>query len=230
MDVTNSSIDALYKTSGMAVLSGNRIILPNGSRMGTDTRGQALLSVYDEKGTIIRSIGVVKLYEDLQLTLNANVAYFTPGSDDHLFVAFAHQNRIDKYAPDGRMIFSSDWVLPFEVKNEMKALLMKSGNMEREFPWPSVTSVAKGIYADPKNRFWVLTYLKQPNKFGQFDKKENLSECYEFNVFDSDGIQLFKVAFPNVRFDSMSIYDDRLYLIDAGNESCVYEYRIVDAR
>ena len=230
MDVTNSSIDALYQTSGMAVLSGNRVILPNGSRMGTDTRGQALLSAYDEKGLILRSFGAVKRYEDPQLTLNANVTYFTPGPNDHLFVAFGFQNRIEEYAPDGRIIFSSDWVLPFEVKNEMKALLMKSGAVEREFPWPSVTSVTKGIYRDSKNRLWVLTYRKQPNKFGQFDKNENLSECFEFNVFDSGGIQLFKVTFPNVRFDTFSIYDDRLYLIDAGNESIVFEYRIVDSQ
>jgi hypothetical protein len=49
-------------------------------------------------------------------------------------------------------------------------------------------------------------------------------------VFDSAGIQLFKIQFPNVRFNAISIYDDRLYLIDAGNESCVYEYRIADTR
>jgi hypothetical protein len=230
MSLSESSVDALYQTSGMAVLSGNRVILPNGSWMGKDPGGRALLSVYDEKGTIIRSLGVVKQYDDPKLTLQANVAYFTVDPADHLYIAFASQNRIDEYSPDGRMIFSSDWVIPYELKNELKAVLFKSGNMEREFLWPSVTSVTKGIYADYKNRIWVLTYLKQPNKFGEFDKKESLSDCYEFNVFDSAGIQLFKIQFPNVRFNAISIYDDRLYLIDAGNESCVYEYRIADTR
>jgi hypothetical protein len=230
MSLTNGSIDTLYLASGMVVFSGNRVILPNGSWKGEDPGGQALLSVYDEKGTIVRSLGVVKQFDDPKLTLQANVAYFTVDLADHLNIAFASQNRIDEYSPDGRMIISSDWALPYELKNEMKAVLFKSGAMEREFPWPSVTSVTKGIYADHENRIWVLTYLKQPNKFGEFDKEESLSDCYEFNVFDSGGIQLFKVTFPNVRFTAISIYDDRLYLIDAGNESCVYEYRIVDTR
>ncbi len=61
-----------------------------------------------------------------------------------------------------------------------------------------------------------------------FDKEENLTNCYEFDVFDSNGILLFKIPFPNVRFDNISIYDDRIYLIDSKNESCVYEYRIVE--
>jgi len=126
------------------------------------------------------------------------------------------------------MIFSTDRSLPYEVKNEMKAILFKSGDMEREFPWPSITSVTKGIYIDQKNRIWVLTFLKHPNKYGVFDNEENLTDCYEFDVFDSNGILLFKVPFPNVMFDNFSIYDDRIYLIDFQNESCVYEYRIVE--
>jgi hypothetical protein len=110
----------------------------------------------------------------------------------------------------------------------MKVEILKSGNLEREFPWPSVSSVTKGISVDHKNRIWVLTFLKQPNRLLSFDKGENLTDCYEFDVFDSDGILLFKVSFPNVRFDNFSIYDNRIYLIDSKNESCVYEYRIVE--
>ena len=97
-----------------------------------------------------------------------------------------------------------------------------------EIPWPSVSSVTKGINVDYKNRIWVLTFLKQPNRFLSFDKEENLTDCYEFDVFDSNGILLFKIPFPNVRFDNFSIYNDRIYLIDSKNESCVYEYIIVE--
>jgi hypothetical protein len=126
------------------------------------------------------------------------------------------------------MLFFADRPLPFEIKNEVKAVLFKSGNIEKEFPWPSVSSVAKGIFVDRKSRIWVLTFIKQPNKFGTFAEKENLTACYEFDVFDSSGILLFKVPFPNVRFDQFSIYDDRIYLIESKNEMCVYEYRIIE--
>jgi len=222
------SIAAQYKTSCMVVLSGSRVILPSHPSMWLDSGEHKLLSIYDKKGTIIRSFGAVKLYDNPRLTLNSNIVYLTKDNKDNIYIAYAYQNRISKYSPDSKMIFSADRYLPYEVKNEMKAVLFKSGDMEREFSWPSVSSVTKGISIDHKNRIWVLTFLKQPNKFLTFDDEENLADCYEFDVFDSDGILLFEVPFPNVRFDNFSIYDDRIYLIDSQNESCVYEYRIVE--
>jgi hypothetical protein len=222
------SIGAQYETSGMAVLSGSRVILPSHPSIWGDSGEHKLLSIYDKSGTVVRSFGAVKQFDNPQLMLNANIVCFTTDDKDNIYIAYAYQNRISKYSPDGRMIFSTDRPLSYEVKNEVKAVLFKSGSMEREFPWPSVSSVAKGIHLDHKNRLWVLTFLKQPNKFLTFDETEDLTECYEFDVFDSNGILLFEVPFPNVRFDNFSICDDRMYLIDSQTESCVYEYRIVE--
>lgn len=222
------SIGAQYKTSGMAILSGSRVTLPSPPSKWVDSGEPELLSVYEKTGTIIRSFGAVKQYDDPRLTLNGNIVYFIQDNNDNIYVAYAYQNKIIKYSPDGTIIFSADRSLPYEVENVMKAELFKSGNMEMELQWPSVTSVTKGIHIDNKNRIWILTFLKQPNRFLTFDKEENLTDCYEFDVLDSNGILLFKVPFPNVLFDNFAIYDDKLYLIDFQDESCIYEYRIVE--
>ncbi len=222
------SIGVQYRTSGMVVLSGSEVILPSPPSEWIDSGDHKLLSVYDRTGSIIRSFGAVEQYENQELTLNANIVYFAKDSSENLYVTYAHQNRIIKYTPDGKMIFSADRSLPYEIENVIKVELFKSGNIEREFPWPSVSSVTKGVGLDYKHRIWVLTFLKQPNKFGEFEDEGNLSNCYEFDVFDSDGILLFKVPFPNVLFNNFCIYEKRLYLIDFQNESCVYEYRIVE--
>ena len=222
------SIGVQYRTSGMAVLSGSYVILPSPPSMWIDSGDHKLLSVYDKTGAIIRSFGAVKLFENQELTLNANIVYFTKDSSDNIYAAYGHQNRIIKYSSDSKMIFSADRSLPYEIENVMKVELFKSGNMEREFPWPSVSSVSKGVGMDHRGRIWVLTFLKQPNRFGEFEEEGNLSDCYEFDVFDTDGILLFKVPFPNVLFNNFSIYENRIYLIDYQNESCVYEYRIVE--
>jgi hypothetical protein len=222
------SIGAESETSGMAVLSGARVILPSHPSIWLDSGADKLLSVYDKKGTIIGSFGAVKRYDDPGLMLNANIVHFAPDADDNAYVAYAYQNRIDKYSPEGELIFSADRPLRYEVRNVTKVEILKSGAMEKEFSWPSVSSVTKGIYFDYKNRIWVLTFLKQPNRFLSFDEAENWGDCFEFEVFDSAGILLFKVAFPNVRFDKFSIYDDRVYLIDSQHESSVYEFKIVE--
>lgn len=222
------SIGVEYEKSGMAVLSDSRVVLPNHPQNWINSGEPKLLSIYDKKGTIICSFGAVKLYDYPELTVNANIVSFVTDNHDNIYVAYNYQNRICKYSPDGKMIFSADRPLPYEIKNEMIPIEMKSGNMRKEFLLPSVTSVTKGIYIDYKNRIWVLTFLKKPNKFNTFDIKENLTDCYEFDVFDSNGVLQFKVTFPNVMFDNFSIYDDRIYLIDYRSLSCVYEYRIIE--
>jgi hypothetical protein len=88
--------------------------------------------------------------------------------------------------------------------------------------------VAKGISVDRKGRVWVLTFLIQPNRFGGFDDQVDFSRCYGFDVFDPQGILQFSVSPPDVKFSGFSIYDDRMFLVDPGGESCVYEYRILD--
>jgi hypothetical protein len=226
--ITGGSIGAQYRTSGMAVLPGLQVILPSPPSMWVESGEQRLLSVYNQKGTVSRSFGAVQLYDNPQLTLNANIVYFAADDSDNIYIAYAYQNRISKHSADGKIILSAERTLPYEIENVMKAELFKSGNMEQEFLWPSVSSVTRGIGIDFKNRIWVLTFLKQPNRFQTFDKDENWADCYEFDVFDSNGILLFKVPFPNVMFDNFSLYDDRVYLIDFQNESCVYEYAIVD--
>ncbi|MGB7294736.1 MAG: hypothetical protein WBC70_04035 [Candidatus Aminicenantales bacterium] len=221
-------VGAQYRTSGMAVLSESRVILPSHPSIWLDSGEHKLLTVYDKTGTITRSFGAVKLYDDPALTLNANIVHLAPDADDNVYAAYAYQNRISKYSPDGQMIFSADRPLSYEVKNVIIFEVFKSGNLERELPRPSVSSVTKGISLDDRNRIWVLTFLKQPNRFLTFDETENWTDCFEFEVINSDGVLLFKMPFPNVRFDKFSIYDDRLYLIDSQHESCVYEYRIVE--
>ena len=228
--IGGSSIHEEYRTSGMAVLSGLQVILPSPLSVWLDSGEPKLISIYDRTGSVIRSFGYIKRYDNPELTLLANVVFFATDKKDNVYMAYSHQNRINKYSSDGHWLFSADRSLPYEVKNEVKVEIFKSGDMEREFAWPSGSSVTKGISIDHQNRIWVLTFLRQPNRFLTFDEDANLTDCYEFDVFDSEGILLFEVPFPDVRFDNFSICDDRLYLIDSQSESCVYEYRIAEIR
>jgi hypothetical protein len=222
------SFGAQYRTSGMEVLSGSRVVLPSHPSAWLNEGKHKLLSVYDRGGAMLYSFGTFKQYETPELTLNANIVYFAADGSDNLYVCYAHQNVVAKYSPEGELVFSSDRPLRYEIQNMMTVEVMRSGALEREFPWPSVSSVSMGIHVDHENRIWVLTYLKQPNRFLTFEEGESLTDCYEFDVFDSGGILLFRVPFPNVRFTTFSMCGDRLYLIDAAAESCVYEYRIED--
>jgi len=222
------SISQQYRTSGMDLLSDDQVVLPSDHSMWDEPGRAALLMVNDTAGTIVRYFGAVTRFDDPLMTLNANIVYFATDDGAACYVAYAHQNRIDEYSRGGELLFSTDRPLPYAIKNEMRDEVFTSGAMKNVFPWPFVTSVAKGVSVDRKGLIWVLTFLIQPNRFGGFDNQDDMSACYRFDVFDRQGVLQFTVAPPNVPFSSFSIYDDRMYLIDPAHESCVHEFRIVD--
>lgn len=225
--IGGSSIHEEYRTSGMAILSGPRIVLPSHPSLWSDTEQDRLLSMYDENGRILCSFGEVEWHENSLLTLNANTVFLAADDGDNLYVTYAHQNRVSKYTSGGRLVFSAARPLPYAVKNTTTSEVFRSGEAKRIISWPSVTWVAKGIGLDHKGRIWVWTFLKQPDRFLRFDEENSPSECYVFDVFNTDGILLFRVGFPDVWCDHFSLSGDRIYLIDSQRESCVYEYRIV---
>ena len=206
----------------MALLSDSRVILPSDTSMWEEYEGKALLTVYDGTGTAVRSFGAVTRFDDPRMTLNANIVYFATDSEDNCYVAYAHQNRIDKYSREGEFLLSADRRLPYGIKTEMRDEVFTSGPMKQVMSWPSVTSVARSMGVDGDKRIWVLTYLIQPDRFGGFDNEVEVSRCYRFDVFDPQGILQFTVASPNVKFSGFAIYNDRRYRVDPGQEYCVY--------
>ena len=94
------------------------------------------MSVYDKDGAVVRSFGDVKSYNEPNMTINANIVHFATDGEDRCYVAYAHQNRIDEYSPDGLLSYSVDRPLPFEVKNEMREFVFTSGSMQKVLPCP----------------------------------------------------------------------------------------------
>ncbi len=217
-----------YRISAWAILSGGRVILPSPIEPWIESGKGDLLIIRDEAGKTLGSVGAIQRYDMPLLTLNANITCVATDSLDHIYVAYKYQNRIDGFSPDGRKTFSSDRALPYEVKAGTRMLEFTSGSVKKEFPYPFVTSVAKGVAVDGRGRIWALTYLRQPDTFGRFGEGVPLSACYVFDVFDGDGVWLFQVPFPDTWINSFSICNDRLFVIDAEDESCVREYRIVE--
>jgi hypothetical protein len=64
--------------------------------------------------------------------INANV--FETDRNHNLFVSFKHQNRIEKYAPDGRHLLTIDRPLNFPIEYKTVERIWKSGNIGEKFP------------------------------------------------------------------------------------------------
>jgi hypothetical protein len=75
----------------------------------------------------------------------------------------------------------------------------------------------------------VLAYQKAapqrqpPNDF-------TLQDYLAFEVYDGSGILLSRVPLPRelVRFDNMTMHGDHLFFVDPFDQSCLYEFAVVD--
>ncbi|MFC1553939.1 NHL repeat-containing protein [candidate division KSB1 bacterium] len=177
-----------------------------------DPRLLPLVHIYENDGTFINEFCQPKDY-DLPGLANAegNEMIHAVDEDENVYVAFAGQNRIEKFTLTGDKLFQSDRTLAYEAGTEiipgLNALV--------------TTPVSYDADVDEKNRLWILSNAKQPVQEGK--TKEYF---LEFEVLDSDGILLAKIPFPDVGFtEKFRIYKNMLYLIQRYQ---VYEYCIVE--
>ena len=156
--------------------------------------------------------------------INANVFEVDPDGD--LYIAFKHQNRIDKYSPDGRLLLTIDRPTNFPIEYKPVERRWKSGDIGQKFLEFGGTVVSERLGIDGRGRIWVVTYTDQPVK------DENLNFIRRggkvFEVFAPDGILLTRVPYPDAPLVFVRLRHDRLLFTD-DDYLIVYQYRIAES-
>ncbi len=195
-----------------------------------------LMSVFSHTdGSLIKKIGEPIRFENAHETREVNGVSFEIDKEDNIYAAFRVRNRLDKYDKTGNLIFTSDRPLNYEVL-EKAVWHDHTGKMSRR---PRFASVSNGVSIDHKGRVWVMTHSRQLTDDerrrirSSYDRAGSPSEyrddIYDLHIFDDDGVFLFEMPLPfNWLECKLRIYGDRLFLIERENESCVYEYRIIN--
>ena len=170
------------------------------------------------------------------------------GPGDALLATYTAQNRIEKYAPDGRLLWRADRPLDYGTEIRKKGKFETTGGGV-SMSAPEMNSCSSGLGVDAKGRIWILTYARQLRKEEQVQTSmmsvggpggvNNVSiktegntdlrttDAYRLDVFDQEG--LFLGSLPLTHFaDVISVAGDRLFLIDRERGVAVYEYRIVE--
>jgi DNA-binding beta-propeller fold protein YncE len=200
-------------------------------------------------GKIAGSFGRLTDLGDTMTTSTGNAVEFDVDAQGALLVSFNNQNRIDKYAPDGTLVWRADRPLAYgtEVKNKGKMEQRGGGFM---ISGPEMNSCSTGIAVDAKGRAWVVTYarqLKENEKVqtsimmaggpgggvssasvkteGNTDVRT--TDAFRLDVFGPDGVLHGEIPISHFA-DVISIAGDRLFLIDRERGVTVSEYRIVE--
>ncbi|MDH4270648.1 MAG: NHL repeat-containing protein [Candidatus Aminicenantes bacterium] len=168
---------------------------------------------------------------------------FAVDDEDHLYLCFLYQNRIEKYSPEGQLLWRADRELNFPTK------LLERGEQKvtptsATYIAPKFNRVAVGIAADDKGRAWVVTCERQIRKeevvtimtsgspsgmtrkiVGNTDLRT--TDMFKLELFGPDGVLLGEI--PLTHFvDLIHIHKDRLFLLDRDRGVKFYEYKIIE--
>jgi hypothetical protein len=176
-----------------------------------------------------------------------NQVHFALDGKDNVYLAFANQNRIEKYGPDGRLIWRSDRELDYGTKPEDEGKMERRGG-STSIRMPRMNTCSVGVAVDGQSRVWVATLkrqLKEEERIGMQvgmtmsggqrsmsmkpDGNVDLrkTDVYRLEVYDHNGGLLGSIPLDHF-VDGIRIVKDRLFLLDRMRGAQIFEYRIAD--
>lgn len=185
-----------------------------------------LLHFTDRSGDIQSSLCEMETCNEPLGLRYLNGITFCTDAQKNIYVAFRSQNRIEKYNAEGQLQFRADRPLNYDIHFRQDGFeTLNAGGSPLKIPKWDYSYVSRDIDVDYKSRLWVVTFQKQPE--GK-PSPEDIPKMLEFEIFNTDGILLCKLPFPNESFDSIRIFGNRLFFIDPQERVCVREYEIVE--
>ncbi len=183
-------------------------------------------------------------YGDEITNTAGNSWQFAVDEEDHIYLCFSNQNRIEKFSAEGQLLWRADRELNFPAKMLRKGEQRITAN-SATYIAPKFNRVAVGIAADGSGRAWVVTCYRQIREeeivttlvsgspSGETRKTEGntdlrKTDMYKLEVFGPDGVLLGEI--PVTHFvDMIYIHKDRLFLLDRDRGVQFYEYRIKES-
>ena len=235
--------DTGNRAGRIALLQSGKIALAKNPRQPGRPSSSALVSLIDEEGNEIGEIGRELKYEDWDAFRYFNRFAFTLDKQDHIYLAYATRNKVEKYTTAGELLFRIDRPLNFPETQEIKQIERQVG--PRKIEIPQVNMVSVDIAIDEKERIWVLSYDRQlkfeemglsivyADQDGRFEGSQTLKtgerseiDAFVFHIFNAEGHFLGKV--PLTHYGGIiRIFGDRLYILESRHDMLIYIYQII---
>jgi sugar lactone lactonase YvrE len=233
--------DSLTKTRFLkSGLFAAGVLIGLGSRTQDDKMDSKLIKIIDQSGNAQKEFGNIVDYGDRMSTYYGNIVSFDTDKNDNIYLSFMHQNRVEKYSPEGQLLWKADRTLNYGTDMIEKGR-MEGGNISP----PKMNIVSAGITADEKGRAWVVTLNRQIKKEEQVitsmlvtsggvakteikgNRDLQTTDMYKLEIYSPEGILLGEI--PLNQFVSyIRIIKDNLFLIDSDHGAKIYQYKIVE--
>lgn len=238
----------LLGTDRLIMGGGGSFILISPGALEKDQGLPKLLKILDWEGNVQKDIGEPLDYKDLLLNRMGNRYHFTVDKKNNVYIAFDYQNRIEKYSPEGKVLWKSDRELNYRTEPKTKGTLKRNGGRV-SIQQPEMNTCSSGIAVDDKGRVWVVTFKRQMREDEQVQTAVRVSmdatgersmatsvsgatdvretDMYQLEVYDREGILLGSIPL-NHFVDDIRIEKDRVYLLDRMRGMQFYEYKIIE--
>ncbi|NIM59893.1 MAG: 6-bladed beta-propeller [Candidatus Aminicenantes bacterium] len=208
-----------------------------------------IIRVLSPDGDLERDFGDQQDFKDFLVNRVGNRFHFAIDKDKNTYVAFDYQNRIEKYSPEGKILWRADRELNYSTEPpKTKSDFKREGGMIR-MREPQMNRCSSGIAVDNKGRIWIVNLkrqIKDEEKIevgvtvtqdaggarsmgmtvgGNTEVRE--TDMYQLEVYAPDGILLGKLPL-NQFVDDIRIINNRLFLLDRMRGMQYYEYKIVE--
>ena len=207
-----------------------------------------LLKILDMDGKLQKDFGKQYDFKDFLMNRMGNQFHFILDESDHIYVAFDYQNRIEKFAPDGTLLWRADRELGYSTDPpKAKGGIQRSGGRVM-IEQPDMNRCASGIAVDSEGRVWVVTLKRQIKEEERVEtnvrasmstsggRSMNVSvggntevretDMFQLEVYDPEGV-LLGVIPVNHFVDDIFLNGDKVYLLDRMRGMQFFEFRIV---
>jgi sugar lactone lactonase YvrE len=175
-----------------------------------------------------------------------NLVTFAVDESGCVYLAYLHQNRVEKYSAEGKLLWRTDRKLDYSTdppKDKGKREAKGGGVTIR---MPQMHQCSRGIAVDPAGRVWVVTLSRQTREEEQVGVNMSINmsggerkmsrkatgntdlrttDMYKLEIFSPEGELLGSLPLDHF-VDGIYIKGDRLFLWDAMRGAKFYEYRI----
>jgi tripartite motif-containing protein 71 len=224
----------LFSVAGRIRLLKSGLIVKDGAfyysvRIERSKKLPKLLEIIDQNGRTKLAFGEATDYKDADVNSWANFVKYDTDAEKNIYLSFDRQNRIEKCAPDGTLLWRADRQLDYGTG-------YVKGGTKQGMP---MNVVSRGIAADGKGRIWVITNRRQLTQEERgkrisavgvtrmiAEPKIDKMDIYKLEIFSPEGVFLGEIPLNHLAGD-IRIFGDTLFIWEYSNTT-FYQYKIVE--
>ena len=232
--------------SGLVMAGGGGVFFGGPGLEEKEQPPPKLFKKLDLDGKVSGEYGEPFDFEHPLLNQMGNQVAFAVDENDCVYLAYLYQNRIEKYSPEGKLLWRADRKLDYSTDPPKDKGKREASGGGMTIRMPRMNQCAEGIAVDRSGRVWVVTLNRQTREEEQVgvnmsvtmsggERKMSMkadgntdlrtTDMYTLEIFTPEGELLGSVPLDHF-VDGIAIKGDRLFLWDAMRGAKFFEYRI----